>query len=122
MIEFIILGLVVMLILSGLRILDQWEQGIILTLGKFTGIKKPGLRFIIPIIQRMIKVDMRLRAIDIKKQQVMTKDNVPVDVNGVVFFKVDKADNAIYRSPELYLCNSAIRPDCFERCCWRNDT
>ncbi len=94
---YILIVLAAIIILSGLRIIDQWEKGVVLTLGKFTGIREPGLRFVIPIIQRMIRVDMRVRTIDIEKQQVMTKDNVPVDVNGVVFFKVHKVDDAVIK-------------------------
>jgi len=69
----------------------------VFTLGKFTGIRNPGFNLVVPIIQRMVVVDMRIRSIDIEKQQVMTKDNVPVNVNGVVFFKVDKVDDAVIK-------------------------
>ena len=84
-------------ILSGIKVIDQYEKSLVFTLGKFTGIREPGLRLIVPIIQRMVKVDMRVRTIDIEKQQVMTKDNVPVNVNGVVFFKVSKVEDAIIK-------------------------
>ncbi len=87
----------IVVILASLRILNQYEKGVVLTLGKYTGTREPGLRVVIPIFQRMIKVDMRLRTIDIQKQQVMTKDNVPVDVNGVVFFKVLKIEDAVLK-------------------------
>ena len=55
------------------------------------------MNFVVPIVQRMLVVDMRVRTIDIEKQQIMTKDNVPVDVNGVVFFKVQKVDDAVIK-------------------------
>jgi regulator of protease activity HflC (stomatin/prohibitin superfamily) len=97
MIEFVILGIVLLYLLSGIRTIDQFEKAITFTLGKYTGTKEPGLRFIFPIIQRLQKVDMRVRTLDIEKQQVMTKDNVPVDVNGVVFFKVVKPEDAIIK-------------------------
>lgn len=87
----------VLIIILGIKVIDQYEKSIVLTLGKFTGVREPGLRFIFPIIQRMIKVDMRVTTIDIEKQQVMTKDNVPVNVNGVVFFKVNKIEDAILK-------------------------
>lgn len=94
----IIIGLIVVLyLLTGIRVIDQYEKAITFTLGKYTGTKEPGLRFIFPIIQRLQRVDMRVRALDIEKQQVMTKDNVPLDVNGVVFFKVNKAEDAIIK-------------------------
>jgi len=89
--------LAVIIVFSSIRIINQYEKGLVFTLGKFTGIRNPGLNLVVPIIQRMVVVDMRVRTADIQKQQVMTKDNVPVDVNGVVFFKVNKVDDAIIK-------------------------
>jgi regulator of protease activity HflC (stomatin/prohibitin superfamily) len=97
MIEWIILAIIIILLFSSLRVIDQYEEGVVFTLGKYTGIKKPGLNFLVPIIQRMVRVDLRVRTLDIQKQQVMTKDNVPIDVNGVVFFKVQKVQDAIIK-------------------------
>ena len=94
---YVIIVLVLIIIFAGLKIIDQFEKGVVLTLGKFSGIRNPGLTYVIPIIQRIIVVDLRIRTIDIEKQQVMTKDNVPVNVNGVVFFKVAKVDDAIIK-------------------------
>ena len=94
---YILIFLAVVIILSSIRIINQYEKGIVFTLGKFTGIRNPGLNFVVPIIQRMVVVDMRVRTIDIEKQQIMTKDNVPVNVNGVVFFKVNKVDDAVIK-------------------------
>lgn len=81
----------------GLKVINQYEQGLMFTLGKFTGIKQPGLRLIIPIIQRMVRVDMRIRTLDVMKQQIMTKDNVPVHVNAAIFFKVENPEQAIIK-------------------------
>ena len=97
---FLIYGLIVLaliIIFAGLKIIDQYEKGVVLTLGKFSSIRSAGLTYIVPIIQRIVVVDLRIRTIDIEKQQVMTKDNVPVNVNGVVFFKVAKVDDAIIK-------------------------
>ena len=94
---YILIFLVIILIFSSIRIINQYEKGLVFTLGKYSGIREPGLNFVIPVIQRMVVVDMRVRTTDIEKQQVMTKDNVPVNVNGVVFFKVDKVDDAIIK-------------------------
>lgn len=84
----------VFLILS-LKVVNQYEQGLVFTLGKYTGIKQPGLRFLVPIVQRMVRVDMRIRTLDVMKQQIMTKDNVPVHVNAAIFFKVENPEHAI---------------------------
>lgn len=92
-----ILGAVIAYIFFGIRIINQYETGVVFTLGKFTSVKQPGLNIIFIIIQRMVRVDMRIRTLDITKQQVMTKDNVPIDVNGVVFFKVQKVEDAIIK-------------------------
>ena len=94
---YILIFLAAVIILSSIRIINQYEKGVVFTLGKFTGIREPGLNFVVPIIQRMVVVDMRVRTIDIEKQQVMTKDNVPINVNGVVFFKVHKVDDAVIK-------------------------
>ncbi len=88
------IGLVI-LILSGLKIVDQYERGVVLTLGQYSGMRNPGLTVIIPFIQRMIKVDIRITTTDIPQQEVITKDNVPVGINAVVYFQVESAENAI---------------------------
>ena len=94
---YIVLVLCLILIFASLKVIDQYEKGVVLTLGKFSGIRDAGLTYVIPIIQRIVIVDLRIRTIDIEKQQVMTKDNVPVNVNGVVFYKVKKIDDAVIK-------------------------
>ena len=78
-----------------LRIVQQYQTSIVFTLGRFTRTLNPGLNFIIPLIEWTTTVDMRVLTKDIPKQQVITKDNVPVTINGVVYFKVLKAETAI---------------------------
>lgn len=82
-------------VLSGIKVVKQYERGVVLTLGKFTGIREPGLRVIVPIFQQMTKVDVRTNTIDIPKQEVITKDNVTVNVDAVVYFRVVDAKKAI---------------------------
>lgn len=82
------------LVIIGLRVVDQYERGVVLTLGKYTSTRQPGLTWIFPGIQRMIKVDLRITTVDIPQQEVITKDNVPVGINAVVFFRVENAENA----------------------------
>lgn len=89
--------LVIIYSLAGLKVINQYERAVIFTLGRYGGIKEPGLRFIFQIFQRLVVVDMRVRTLDIEKQQMMTKDNVPVFVNGVVFFKVIKVNDAVIK-------------------------
>jgi len=83
------------IVVIGLRIVDQYERGVILTLGKYTSTRNPGLTWIFPGIQRMFKVDLRITTVDIPQQEVITKDNVTVGINAVVYFKVDNAEKAI---------------------------
>src|SRR3989344_7309305 len=82
---------------SGIRILYQYERGVIFTLGKYSGIRDPGLTWIIPILQNMRKVDMRIKTADVPRQEVMTKDNIPLLVNTVVYFKVEKPADVIIK-------------------------
>lgn len=88
-------GIVFFLILFGLRIVDQYERGVVLTLGKYTSTRSPGLTWIFIGIQRMTKVDLRITTTDIPQQEVITKDNVPAGINAVVYFQVQNAENAI---------------------------
>lgn len=92
---FWVIVAVVLFILFGLRIIDQYERGVVLTLGKYTGTRSPGLTWILMGIQRMIKIDLRITTVDIPQQEVITKDNVPVGINAVVFFQVQSAEQAI---------------------------
>jgi regulator of protease activity HflC (stomatin/prohibitin superfamily) len=87
--------IILMFILSGIKVVNQYERGVVLTLGRFTGIREPGLRLIVPAFQRMIKVDVRTNTIDIPKQEVITKDNVTVNVDAVVYFRVKDAEKAV---------------------------
>lgn len=86
---------VIIFVLSGIKVIDQYERGVVLTLGKFTGIREPGLRVVVPIFQRIIKIDQRTNTIDIPKQEVITKDNVTVNVDAVVYFRVKDAQKAV---------------------------
>jgi len=92
-----VLVILVVYVLLGIRVINQYEKSVVFTLGKFSGVREPGFNIIFPIFQAMIKVDMRVRTLDIQKQQMMTKDNIPIDVNGVVFFKVLKIQDAIIK-------------------------
>ena len=85
------------IIVSGIRIIDQYERGVVLTLGAYSHTLAPGLRIIIPIVQRIIKVDIRITTSEIPQQEVITKDNVPVGINAVVYFQVVKPEEAVLK-------------------------
>ncbi|MEK7665180.1 MAG: slipin family protein [Patescibacteria group bacterium] len=91
----VILAIVLFFIFAGLRVINQYERAVVLTLGKYTSTLTPGLKWIFIGIQRIIKIDMRITTTDIPQQEVITKDNVPVGINAVVYFQVQSADKAI---------------------------
>ena len=82
-------------VLSGLKIVKEYERGVKFTLGKFSGIMKPGLKLVIPVYQSWQKVDLRTKAVDVPDQDCITKDNVSVRVNAVLYFKISDATKAI---------------------------
>lgn len=95
-----------LLLLLGLRVVDQYERGVVLTLGKYTGTRQPGLTWIFVGIQRMVKIDLRITMVDIPQQEVITKDNVPVGINAVVYFNVEVAESAILNIKDFTLAVS----------------
>ena len=88
---------VALLLAIAIKIADQWERLIVLRLGKYSSLKGPGFCLVIPVIDRVIFVDTRIVTLDIPEQQVITKDNVPVHINGVVYFKVTNPADAIIK-------------------------
>ena len=105
---FLIFLIVVALfvVLSGLRIVNQYERGIVLTLGKYTSTRTPGLNVIIPVIQTMRKVDVRSTPVDVPKQEVITKDNVTIGVDAVVYFRVISAEKAVLETSNYMYATS----------------
>jgi len=89
------IGIIVLFVLFGLRVINQYDRGVVLTLGKYTSTRQPGLTWLLIGFQKMTKIDMRITTTDIPQQEVITKDNVPVGINAVVYFQVQSAENAI---------------------------
>ncbi|MBN2346136.1 MAG: slipin family protein, partial [Candidatus Aminicenantes bacterium] len=92
---YAILVVVFFLILRSLRLLYEYERGVVFTLGKYTSTRGPGLTFVVPILQSMRRVDLRIKTAEIPRQEVMTKDNIPMLVNAVVYFKVISPEDVI---------------------------
>ncbi|MBN2457618.1 slipin family protein [Candidatus Woesearchaeota archaeon] len=92
-----LIGLGVAFIVLFLKVIYEYDRGVLFTLGKFSRIVQPGLRVVIPIIQKMVRVDLRTRVIDVPDQDCITKDNVSVNVNAVLYFKVLHAEKAIIK-------------------------
>jgi regulator of protease activity HflC (stomatin/prohibitin superfamily) len=104
----IALAFIVIIIASAIRILLEYERGVVFRLGRFSGVKGPGLKFIIPIIDQLKKINMRTIAMDVPPQDIITRDNVSVKVNAVLYFRVvqpEKAlievDNYLYATSQL---------------------
>jgi regulator of protease activity HflC (stomatin/prohibitin superfamily) len=88
-------GVLFVLIIGSLRQINQYERGVKFTMGRFTKIMEPGWRLVIPIFQSYQKVDMRTKAVDVPDQEAITRDNVSVKVNAVIYYKVSSAEKAI---------------------------
>ena len=94
----LLVGLVVVIVaflISGIRVVKEYERGVIFRLGRLVGARGPGLFFVIPVLESMVKVDLRTITYDVPKQEVLTKDNVPVSVNAVVYFRVVDPEKAV---------------------------
>lgn len=99
---WILLILAVAVVVAMLREVKQYERGVILTMGRFTGIRSPGWSIVVPIFQRMIKVDLRVKAVDVPDQKVITKDNVSASINAVIYYKVSDAAKAVLEVEDFY--------------------
>ena len=111
MIEYIILIIVIFLVLllsSAIKIMAEYQRIVIFRLGRLLGIKGPGLVFVIPIIDNIIKLDLRTRVIDVPKQRVITKDNVTVDVDAVVYFRVTDPQKAVVEVQRYEVATSLL--------------
>lgn len=100
--------------LAGIRVIYEYERGVLFTLGRFSGLLNPGVVWIAPVIQSLRKVDLRVKAVDIPEQEVVTRDNVSIKVNGVVFFKVENPEKAVlnvenYRRATILYAQTVLR-------------
>ena len=101
-----VLVMVGVIFLSGIKIVNQYQRGVVLTLGRLTGVRQPGFRFIIPIIQTVIMVDIRSTPIDVAKQEIITKDNVTAGVDAIVYFRVVDASKAVLETTNYVYATS----------------
>ncbi len=102
------IGLVVGWFVMGLRVVNEYEQGVVLRLGRFVGVKTAGLKWIIPFVDRMIIIDMRVTAEQVPPQDVITRDNVSVKVNAVIYFRVLQADRAFLQVTDFLFATSQM--------------
>src|SRR2546422_11294018 len=104
----VLIVLAVVVLPLSIRILREYERGVIFRLGKLQGAKGPGLIFLIPIVDRMVKIDLRVVTIDVPKQEVMTRDNVPATVDAVVYFRVVDPNAAVVKVEDFWKATSLI--------------
>ena len=96
MLTFIVIAALVLLFLSSaIKVVREYERGVIFRLGRLVGARGPGLFLIIPLVDKMVKVDLRTITLDVPPQEVITRDNVPVNVNAVIYFRVVDPERAV---------------------------
>ncbi|MEW5767199.1 MAG: slipin family protein [bacterium] len=107
----LVIGLIIMVILiltSAIKVVKEYERGVIFRLGRLLGAKGPGLFFIIPVIDKMIKMDLRVVTLDVPTQEVITRDNVPARINAVVYFQVMNPSHAVTKVNNYFMATSQI--------------
>jgi len=109
-----IVVLVVVLLAMSIRILREYERGVVFTLGRFTGVKGPGLILLVPVVQQMVRVDQRTSVLDVPGQDVISRDNVSVRVSAVIYFRVVGAEPSViqvenYRQATSELAQTTLR-------------
>ncbi|HEX2495047.1 MAG TPA: slipin family protein [Steroidobacter sp.] len=100
--------IILVLLFSAIKILNEYERGVIFTLGRYTGTKGPGIIIVIPLVQRMVKTDLRLVVLDVPTQDVISRDNVSVKVNAVVYFRIVDPDRAIIQVANFFEATSQL--------------
>ncbi|MDY0302911.1 MAG: slipin family protein [Candidatus Moranbacteria bacterium] len=105
--EIIIVFLVAVVLVS-IKQINQYQRGVKFTIGKYSGIMEPGWRLVIPVFQSYQKVDMRIKAVDVPDQEAITKDNISVKVNAVIYYKVKDADKAIIEVENFFYAVSQL--------------
>lgn len=105
---YIVIGFVVLFLFSAINILMEYERGVIFTLGRFWKVKGPGLIIVVPIIQRIARVQLRTVVLDVPSQDVISRDNVSVRVNAVVYFRVIDPEKAIIQVENFYEATSQL--------------
>jgi regulator of protease activity HflC (stomatin/prohibitin superfamily) len=104
----IVVVFLLLLILSCIKVLNEYERGVMLSLGRFTGIKGPGVIWVWPFVQQMRKVDLRVIVLNVPKQDVITRDNVSVKVNAVVYFRIVDPGKAVLQVANPYDATSQV--------------
>src|SRR3989339_1318564 len=105
---YYILGVVVIIALSGIRVIKEYERAVIFFLGKQTNIRGPGLIYLIPIFEQMVKVSFRTVTMQIPSQKIITKDNVSIDIAAVAYYHVTNPEKAVIAIEDVYQATNQI--------------
>jgi hypothetical protein len=115
-ITVVTIGIIVIFVLaifsSAVRILREYERGVIFTLGRYTGTKGPGFVLLVPLVQQMVRVDLRIVVNEVPSQDVISRDNVSVKVSAVIYFRVIDAERAVIQVTTYMEATSQLRPRC----------
>jgi len=103
-----IIPIIIVVLLASIKQINQYQRGVKFTLGKYTGIMDPGWRLVIPVFQSYQKIDMRIKAVDVPNQEAITKDNISVSVNAVIYYKVKSAEKAVIEVEDFYYAVSQL--------------
>src|SRR5512132_3692393 len=104
----VVIVLLIILVSASVKVVPEYQRGVIFRLGRVIGAKGPGLFFLIPIVDRMVKVDLRVVTMDVPPQEAITMDNVPVKVNAVVYFRVLDPNKAVIEVENFIVATSQI--------------
>ena len=104
----VVAAFIIAIVGSALRVLREYERGVMFTLGRFTGVKGPGLILILPYIQQMVRIDLRIVVLDVPSQDVISRDNVSVKVNAVLYFRVVDSDKAVIEVKDFMQATSQL--------------
>lgn len=104
----VILILIVSLLFSSVKILDEWERGVVLRLGRSVGVRGPGLIILIPMVEKLVRIDTRTVTMDVPAQDVITQDNISLKVNAVIYFRVVDPEGAVTRVMDYYFATSQL--------------
>ena len=105
---WVILGIIIFILLISIKQINQYQKGVKFKLGKYVGLMEPGWRLVWPIVQSYRKVDLRVKAVDVPNQEAITKDNISVSVNAVIYYKVREADKVILEVEDFYYAISQL--------------
>jgi len=99
---------IIVLLIILIRQVNEYQRGVMFTLGKFSGVKNPGWRIVVPVFQKMVRVDLRTKVVDVPDQEAITKDNISVRINAVIYYKVSDAAKSIIEVENFYFAVSQL--------------